>query len=117
MKNSLPKRLVWLHGDIKTPPFSPTARLEAGILLRRLQDGETLGMPHSRPMRTAGPACHELRIVDENNNWRIIYHLSEDAVVLLDVFAKKSGRTPTRILRTCRHRLANYLSGLREPGE
>jgi len=31
------KPLVWLHGEIKTPPLSPTARLEAGYLLRQLR--------------------------------------------------------------------------------
>ena len=111
MNNSLPKPLVWLHGEIKTPPFSSAARLEAGILLRRLQEGETLGMPHSRPMPILGPGCHELRIVDESKSWRIIYHLSDEAVVLLEVFAKKSSRTPQRVLRTCQRRLANYLGG------
>jgi hypothetical protein len=29
--------LVWLEGEVKTPPFSETARTEAGFLLRRLQ--------------------------------------------------------------------------------
>jgi len=33
------KPLVWLHGEVKTPPFSKKARLEAGFLLRRLQRG------------------------------------------------------------------------------
>jgi hypothetical protein len=28
------KPLVWLHGEVKTPPFTPAARLEAGTLLR-----------------------------------------------------------------------------------
>jgi len=32
------KPLVWLHGQIKTPPFSEVARIEAGYLLGRLQD-------------------------------------------------------------------------------
>ncbi len=112
MKSNHPRPLVWLHGEVKTPPFSPAARLEAGILLRRLQEGETLSMPHSRPMRTVGPACNELRIVDGTKNWRIIYHLSDDAVVLLEVFAKKSGRTPKRIIQTCRRRLENYLAAV-----
>jgi len=109
MENKQTRPVVWLHGEIKTPPFSPAARLEAGILLRRLQAGEILGMPHSRPMRTVGPACHELRIVDGTKSRRIIYHLSGDAVVLLEVFAKKSGRTPKRVIQTCRWRLADYL--------
>jgi phage-related protein len=58
-----------------------------------------------------GPGCHELRIKDEAKSWRIIYHLSDEAVVLLEVFAKKTGRTPQRVLRTCQRRLANHLSG------
>jgi hypothetical protein len=27
------KPLAWLHGEIKTPPFSAEARIEAGVLL------------------------------------------------------------------------------------
>jgi hypothetical protein len=56
------KPLVWLHGDVKTPPFSPTGRLEAGHLLRLLQKGHSLSLPHSRPMPGIGPRCHELRV-------------------------------------------------------
>jgi len=62
------KPLVWLHGEISTPPFSKAARVEAGYLPRMLQKGETLPMPHSRPMPTIGARCHELRIVDETMN-------------------------------------------------
>lgn len=48
------KPLVWMEGEIKTPPFSGEARIEAGMLLRRLQRGENLGLPHSRPMPDIG---------------------------------------------------------------
>jgi hypothetical protein len=48
--NPRDKPVVWLRGAIKTPPFSQKARLEAGFLLRRLQRGESLGLPHARPM-------------------------------------------------------------------
>jgi hypothetical protein len=58
--------VVWLHGEINTPPFSAAARVEAGVLLRRLQRAERLGMPRSRPMAVFGARCHELRIVDED---------------------------------------------------
>jgi len=60
------KPLVWLHGEVRTPPFSKAARLEAGLLLRSLQRGENLSLPQSRPMPSIGPRCHELRIIDEN---------------------------------------------------
>ena len=86
---SADKPLVWLEGEIKTPPFSQAARLEAGYLLRKLQQGETLGMPHSRPMPAIGSRCHELRINDEAATWRIIYRLDADAIVILEVFKQK----------------------------
>jgi hypothetical protein len=44
------KPLAWLAGEIKTPPLSSEARQDAGVLLRRLQRGELLSMPESRPM-------------------------------------------------------------------
>jgi hypothetical protein len=41
------KPLVWLHGEVKTPPLSTEARIEFGVLLRRLQNGERLSLPES----------------------------------------------------------------------
>jgi phage-related protein len=100
--------LVWLFGEVKTPPFSAAARVEAGFLLRRLQQGEALGLPHSRPMPVGGPGCHELRIPDRGRTWRIVYHVAGDAIVILDVFAKKTATTPQTVLDTCRSRLVQY---------
>jgi phage-related protein len=105
---SADKPLVWLEGEIKSPPFSQTARLEAGYLLRRLQQGEPLGMPHSRPLPSIGARCHELRINDERATWRIIYRIDSDAIVLLEVFSKKSRTTPKVIIDVCKKRLREY---------
>ncbi len=102
------KPLVWLRGEVKTPPFSQAARLEAGYLLRVLQQGESLGLPHSRPMPTIGPRCHELRINDEAGTFRIIYRADTDAVIILDVLKKKTEQTPQSVIETCRHRLRTY---------
>lgn len=102
------KPLVWLEGEVKSPPFSPSARLEAGFLLRRLQKGETLGMPHSRPMPVIGSRCHELRITDESARWRIVYRLDIDAVVIVEVFRKTTPRTPKGVIDVCRARLRRY---------
>jgi phage-related protein len=111
------KPLVWLKAEVKTPPFSSSARLEAGVLLRRLQRGESLGMPHSRPMPTIGANCHELRIQDADRSWRIVYHVAQDAVVILDVFTKKTQATPAQVLDRCRRRLAAYLQVTRQEEE
>jgi phage-related protein len=102
------KPLVWLHGEIKTPPFSAEARIEAGWLLRRLQRGESLVLPHSRPMRVIGPRCHELRVKDRGTEWRIVYRLDADAVVIAEVFAKKTRTTPQPVIDICRRRLREY---------
>jgi phage-related protein len=102
------KPLVWLRGEVKLPPFTADARLEAGVLLRRLQGGESLTMPHSRPMPTVGARCHELRVKDAHNDWRIMYRVEPDAVIILDVFAKTTRRTPDRVLAECRRRLQRY---------
>lgn len=102
------KPLVWLKGEIKTPPFSRSGRLAAGVLLRRLQQGESLGMPESRPMPSIGTHCHELRIIDGNRTWRIIYRVDPDAILILDVFSKKTRRTPKRVIEACKQRLARY---------
>lgn len=102
------KPLVWLHGEVKTPPFSAAARIEAGTLLRRLQKGERLTMPQSRPLGTIGRRCHELRINDEKGTWRIIYRIDDDAIVVLEVFDKKTSRTPKQVIDTCKARLKEY---------
>ncbi|MDO9128773.1 MAG: type II toxin-antitoxin system RelE/ParE family toxin [Anaerolineales bacterium] len=102
------KPLVWYHGEVKTPPFTQSARLEAGLLLRRLQQGENLGMPHSRPMPSIGPRCHELRIRDQNKNWRIIHRVDEDAIVIVEVYPKTTRQTPEEVIEICRKRLKKY---------
>lgn len=102
------KPLVWLKGEVRTPPFSQAARIEAGFLLRRLQRGESLSLPHSRPMASIGARCHELRIHDEHATWRIVYRLDADAIVILEVFQKTTAKTPKQVIETCRRRLRAY---------
>ena len=102
------KPLVWLHGEIKTPPLSQGARIEAGYLLRLLQKGQAIGVPQSRPMPVVGPRCHELRVRDAGADWRIVYRLDADAVVILEVFAKKTPATPKTVIDACTRRLKEY---------
>ncbi len=106
----LNKPVVWLHNEIKTPPFSREARLKSGFLLRELQLGESLEMPESRPMPSIGKRCHELRVVDKDTNktWRIIYRVDDDAIVILEVFPKKTEQTPKKVIDTCKKRIKRY---------
>ena len=79
------------------------------MLLRRLQRGESIGLPHSRPMPSIGRRCHELRIVNEDATWRIMYYIDDDAIVILDVSSKKTQTTPKQVIRVSKRRLALYL--------
>ncbi len=67
-----------------------------------------LSMPDSRPMPSIGSRCHELRINDQDNTWRVISRIDDDAIVIADVFAKKTQQTPKRVIDTCKQRLADY---------
>jgi len=102
------KPLVWLQGEIKTPPFSREARIEAGYLIGRLQRGELLSMPHSRSMPSVGARCHELRIGDEGHAWRVMYRIDADAVLILEVFSKKTRSTPKGVIENCQRRIKLY---------
>lgn len=102
------KPLAWLHGEVKTPPFSQEARIEAGFLLRQLQEGEALGLPHSRPMPSIGTHCHELRIRDVDKNWRIIYQIDDDSILIVEVFNKTTRSTPKNVIEICKKRLSKY---------
>jgi len=97
-----------LRGEIKTPPLSHAARRQIGYLIRTLQEGETLSMPHARPMPEIGPRCHELRVNDAGKTWRVVYRIDPDAIVVADIFDKKTRETPDRIIQDCQRRLRRY---------
>ncbi len=59
-------------------------------------------------MRNIGLRCHELRVRDETRNWRIVYRIDHDAVVIADVFPKTTQQTPKQVIATCQRRLKKY---------
>ena len=107
------KPLRWLHGEVKTPPMTAGARREIGFLLRELQGGEVMAMPQSRPMPEIGPRCHELRVKDCGAEWRVLYRTDPDAILVLDVFSKKTRETPQIVMQNCKRRLLAYEGNMR----
>ena len=110
------KPLVWIKTQIKTPPFSAVARIEAGTQLRRIQYGEYLLQPYSKPMKTIGKNCHELLIKDSENKkeWRIIYHIASSVIVILNTFEKKTKRTPQKEIELSKKRLKEFNEDIKE---
>ena len=102
------KPLVWLHGEVKTPPFTAAGRQESGILLRLLQDGERLSMPQAEPLPDVGARCGALRVRDAEHNWRIMYRIDSDAILILEVYSKKTRKIPNEVIERCQQRLKQY---------
>lgn len=107
------KPVVWLHGEVKTPPFTPEGRQEAGMLLRLLQEGERLGMPQAEPLPDVGSRCGALRVRDAEHNWRIIYRIDSDAVLVVELYPKKTRKIPDEVIERCKKRLKQYDAAVR----
>jgi len=61
-----------------------------------------------------GQRCHELRIQDERVTWRIVYRADTDAIVIVEVFSKKTRATPFQVIESSQRRLAAYDRAARE---
>ncbi|MGH8727613.1 MAG: type II toxin-antitoxin system RelE/ParE family toxin [Burkholderiales bacterium] len=53
-------------------------------------------------------AGHELRVGDANAIWRIWYRIDADAIVIADVFGKKTRTTPQSVIENCQRRFREY---------
>jgi len=102
------KPLAWLHGEIKSPPFTPEGRQEAGMLLRLLQEGQRLSMPQAERLPDVGARCGALRVRDAEHNWRIMYRIDSDAILITDVYSKTTRKIPTKVIQQSKRRLAHY---------
>ncbi len=83
-------------------------------MLRQVPKGVKLSLPQSRPMPSIGTRCHELRINDENLIWRIIYRIYTDTILILEVFEKKTNKTPKSIIDVCKQRIKRYEADVKE---
>ncbi|MFT5516004.1 MAG: phage-related protein [Rhodothermales bacterium] len=52
--------------------------------------------------------CHELRIPDNDQTWRVVYSIEPDAIVVLEVFSIKSRTTPKYVSDNAKSRLRRY---------
>ena len=98
-KTETGKPLVWLKGEVKTPPFSAQARIEAGPSPRLVQRGDMMTLPHSRPMPSIGVRCHELRINDAAGTFRICIGLTPMPLSFWKCSARKHNARRGRSLR------------------
>jgi len=46
--------------------------------------------------------------MDRGIAWRVIYRVDPDAIIILEVFSKKTTRTPQEVINACIRRLRAY---------
>jgi phage-related protein len=49
-----------------------------------------------------------MRVRDAEHNWRIMYRIDSDAVLILEVYSKKTKRIPKAVIDRCQQRLRVY---------
>jgi phage-related protein len=59
-------------------------------------------------MPAIGRRCHEVRVVDADATWRIVYRIDADAIIVAEVFAKKTQATPKAVIDAGKRRLRAY---------
>jgi phage-related protein len=90
--------------------FSEAARARVGRELFRLQIGEALQMPISRPMPSVAIGAAELRVRDENGIYRVFYYAaSARGILVFHAFTKKTRNTPPLEIELARKRIKELL--------
>lgn len=90
--------------------FPEDVRADLADALARLDAGDKLSMPLSRPMPSVGKGVHELRLKDSSGIYRVIYvFVGGGEIWLLHGFKKKSQQTPSLNIEVAQKRLKEIL--------
>jgi phage-related protein len=74
--------------------------------IARLERGQMLSMPLSRPMPSIGAGVHELRFKDRSGIYRVIYFLAGGGTIwFLHAFQKKTQKTSPHDIDVAKERL------------
>jgi phage-related protein len=65
-------------------------------------------MPHVERLPDVGPRCGALRVRDAEHNWRIMYRVDSDAILVLAVYSKKTRKIPDAVIQRCQQRMKHY---------
>lgn len=105
------KEIIWdMAARRFVREFSVEVRQEIGTLLMILQQGDILGPPQSKPMKSVHPSAYELRVKDGSGIYRVFYvFFDKDKILIPHAFTKKSQKTPVREIETAKNRLRRLI--------
>lgn len=105
------RAVIWhLKAKVEISAYPEDVRKELGYLIYRLQLGEVLPMPHSRPMKSVAMGASELRVRGPDGNYRVFYYTkSPRGILVFHAFVKKSEQTPESEVAAGKSRLRELL--------
>lgn len=92
------KKVIWhpsARSEIRN--FPEQVRNELGYLIFRLQKGDRLDMPQSKPIPAVAKGVYELRVRGSDVAYRAFYYLKyEEGILVFHCFKKKTQKTPLK---------------------
>lgn len=77
--------------------FPEGVKKDLGYLIHRLQKGDVLTAPYSKPMKSVEVGANELRVKDASGAYRVFYYLkTQKGILIFHAFVKKSQKTPKK---------------------
>ena len=90
--------------------LNPELGIRIVEILDLLAQGESIGMPLSRPMPDIAGGSHELRLKDKSGQYRVFYYTKvSNMLIVFHFFKKKSQSTPKKEIDIAQKRLRSML--------
>ncbi len=87
------------------------SQFEILTLLRRLEAGDLLGMPHARSMASMAHGLYELRVRDARGQIRLFYYTKiRNSIYLIHGLRKKSQTIPDKVRELILRRIKELTS-------
>jgi len=87
-----------------------SVKVELADLLTLLLEGQSIGMPASKPFPTVALGVSELRIKERSGQYRVFYFTKRsEAILVFHAFKKKTQKTPTHEIIVAKQRLEDLL--------
>ena len=86
------REVVWHTKALeKLRTFPECVRKDLGYLIHRLQMGDALTSPYSKPMKGVEIGVSELRVKDDSGAYRVFYYLKTNhGILIFHAFVKKT---------------------------
>lgn len=106
---------VTMYGPVRKEilTWPVEVKKDLGSILTRLQKGESVGEPDTKPMKSVANSCYEIRLKAADGIYRAFYILkTELGILVFHSFKKKSQKTPQKEIDTAKARLKEFLKEL-----